>query len=87
MARLRNFDLNNQVGHGNNLLWHDNAGSQSTIMFLNDTDGNQYRANAAEVSNCIGSQEAFCIKKTNHEVVVKFIRGFADPDRNTILIS
>jgi hypothetical protein len=37
--------------------------------------------------NCVGSHERFYIKKTNHEVVIKFIRGFADPDRNIILIS
>lgn len=37
--------------------------------------------------NCVGSQEPFCIKTTDNQVVIKFIRGFADPDRNIILIS
>ena len=35
----------------------------------------------------IGSSEPFCIIKKNEEVIVTFIRGFADPDRNIILIS
>lgn len=37
--------------------------------------------------NCVGTGEPFCIKKKNNEVVVTFIRGFADPDRNIVLIS
>lgn len=35
----------------------------------------------------VGSQEPIFIRKRNDEVVVKFIRGFADPDRNIVLIS
>jgi len=41
----------------------------------------------ARLLNCVGSQEPFCIKKKNDEVVVTFIRGFADPDKNIVLIS
>jgi hypothetical protein len=41
----------------------------------------------ARLLNCVGSQEPFCIRKKNDEVVVTFIRGFADPDRNIVLIS
>jgi hypothetical protein len=37
--------------------------------------------------NCVNSHEPFCIKKKNDEVVVTYIRGFADPDRNIVLIS
>lgn len=37
--------------------------------------------------HCAGTGEPFCIKKKNDEVVVTFVRGFADPDRNIILIS
>ena len=36
---------------------------------------------------CVGCQEPFYIKKKNDEVVVTFIRGFADSDRNIVLIS
>jgi hypothetical protein len=36
---------------------------------------------------CAGSGEPFCIKKKNDEVVITFVRGFADTDRNIILIS
>jgi len=35
----------------------------------------------------VGSQEPIFIRKRNDEVVVKFIRGFADSDRNIVLIS
>ena len=37
--------------------------------------------------HCVGTGEAFCIKKKNDEVVVTFVRGFADNDRNIVLIS
>jgi hypothetical protein len=37
--------------------------------------------------SCAGTEEPFCIRKKNDEVVVTFVRGFADPDRNIILIS
>jgi hypothetical protein len=37
--------------------------------------------------HCTGTGEPFCITKKNDEVVVTFVRGFADPDRNIILIS
>jgi hypothetical protein len=37
--------------------------------------------------NCVGTHEPFCIKKKNNEVLVTFIRGFADQDRNIVLIS
>lgn len=37
--------------------------------------------------HCAGTGEPFCIRKKNDEVVVTFVRGFADPDRNIILIS
>lgn len=37
--------------------------------------------------HCTGTGEPFCIRKKNDEVVVTFVRGFADPDRNIILIS
>jgi hypothetical protein len=37
--------------------------------------------------NCVVAGEPFCIKKKNDEIVVTFVRGFADPDRNIILIS
>jgi hypothetical protein len=41
----------------------------------------------ATLLSCVGSQEPFYIKKKNDEVVVTFIRGFADPDKNIVLIS
>jgi hypothetical protein len=41
----------------------------------------------ALLSHCVGSREPFCIKKKNDEVVVTFIRGFADADQNIVLIS
>ena len=41
----------------------------------------------ARLLTCVGSQEPFCIKKKNDEVLVTFVRGFADPDRNIVLIS
>lgn len=41
----------------------------------------------ATLLNCVGSQKPFCIKKRNEETVVTFIRGFADSDRNIVLIS
>ncbi len=41
----------------------------------------------ARLLNCVGSQEPFYIRKKNDEIVVTFIRGFADPDRNIVLIS
>ncbi len=41
----------------------------------------------ARLINCVGSSEPFFIKKKNEEVVVTYIRGFADPDRNIVLIS
>jgi hypothetical protein len=41
----------------------------------------------ALLSHCIGSPEPFYIKKKNDEVVVTFIRGFADADQNIVLIS
>ncbi len=37
--------------------------------------------------HCVGTGEAFSIRKKNDEVVVTFVRGFADADRNIILIS
>ena len=37
--------------------------------------------------NCMGSREPYRIKKKNDEVVVTFIRGFADADQNIVLIS
>lgn len=41
----------------------------------------------ALLSHCVGSPVPFCIKKKNDEVVVTFIRGFADADQNIVLIS
>ena len=41
----------------------------------------------ALLSHCVGSPEPFYIKKKNDEVVVTFIRGFADADQNIVLIS
>ena len=41
----------------------------------------------AKLIGCVGSSEPFFIKKKNEEVVVTYIRGFADPDRNIVLIS
>ena len=41
----------------------------------------------ALLSHCIGSPEPFYIKKKNDEVLVTFIRGFADADQNIVLIS
>ena len=41
----------------------------------------------ATLSACVGSTEPFCIKKKDEEVLVTFIRGFADPERNIVLIS
>lgn len=41
----------------------------------------------AKLINCVGSAEPFFIRKNNDEVVVTYIRGFADPDRNIVLIS
>jgi hypothetical protein len=41
----------------------------------------------ATLTACVGSAEPFCIKKKDDEVLVTFIRGFADPDRNIVLIS
>jgi hypothetical protein len=37
--------------------------------------------------SCAGSDAPFCIKKKNDEVVVTYIRGFADPDCNIVLVS
>ena len=47
----------------------------------------QYDIMKALLSHCVGSPEPFCIKKKNNEVVVTFIRGFADADQNIVLIS
>ena len=41
----------------------------------------------ATLSNCVGSTEPFYIKKKDDKVIVTFIRGFADPDKNILLIS
>jgi len=41
----------------------------------------------ARLSDYVGSQKPFCIKKKNDEVLVTFIRGFADSDHNIVLIS
>lgn len=41
----------------------------------------------ARLINCVNTHEPFCIRKKNDEVVVTYIRGFADPDRNIVLIS
>ncbi|HZB12819.1 MAG TPA: hypothetical protein VE467_07325 [Chryseolinea sp.] len=41
----------------------------------------------ALLSHCVGSSEPFYIKKKNDEVLVTFIRGFADADQNIVLIS
>jgi hypothetical protein len=41
----------------------------------------------ARLINCIGSAEPFCIRKKNDEIVITYIRGFADPDRNIVLVS
>jgi hypothetical protein len=41
----------------------------------------------ARLINCVGSHEPFFILKNNNEVVVTYVRGFADPDRNIVLIS
>lgn len=41
----------------------------------------------AKLLTYVNSPEPFCIKKKNEEVVVTYIRGFADPDRNIVLIS
>ncbi len=37
--------------------------------------------------SCVGSDAPFCIKKKNDEILVTYIRGFADPDCNIVLIS
>jgi hypothetical protein len=37
--------------------------------------------------HCTGTGVPFYIRKKNDEVVITFVRGFADPDRNIILIS
>ena len=47
----------------------------------------QFDIMKALLSHCVGSPEPFYIKKKNDEVVVTFIRGFADADRNIVLIS
>ena len=47
----------------------------------------QYDIMKALLSSCVGSTEPFFIKKKNDEVVVTFIRGFADAERNIVLIS
>jgi len=47
----------------------------------------QYDIMKALLSHCVGSPEPFCIKKKNNEVVVTFIRGFADADQSIVLIS
>ena len=47
----------------------------------------QYDIMKALLSSCVGSKNPFYIKKKNDEVVVTFIRGFADPDHNIVLIS
>ena len=47
----------------------------------------QYDIMKALLSSCVGSQRPFYIKKKNDEVVVTFIRGFADAERNIVLIS
>jgi hypothetical protein len=47
----------------------------------------QYDIMKALLSHCVGSPAPFYIKKKNDEVVVTFIRGFADPDQNIVLIS
>jgi hypothetical protein len=47
----------------------------------------QYDIMKALLSSCVGSREPFYIKKKNDEVVVTFIRGFADAERNIVLIS
>jgi hypothetical protein len=41
----------------------------------------------ARLTSCVGSPEPIYIKKKNEEVVVTYIRGFADPDQNIVLIS
>jgi hypothetical protein len=41
----------------------------------------------ALLSHCVGSPEPFYIKKKSDEVVVTFIRGFADADQTIVLIS
>ena len=47
----------------------------------------QYDIMKALLSSCVGSKNPFYIKKKNDEAVVTFIRGFADPDQNIVLIS
>lgn len=41
----------------------------------------------AKLISCVGSAEPFSIRKNNNEVVVTYVRGFADADRNIVLIS
>lgn len=41
----------------------------------------------ARLSNYMGSQEPFCIRKKNDEMLISFIRGFADTDHNIVCIS
>ena len=69
--------------------WHDNdlrTGIQRNFIAVK----NVQRATdlmRATLSACVGSKNPFCIKKKDDEVLVTFIRGFADPDRNIVLIS
>ena len=41
----------------------------------------------ATLADYVGSHRPFCIKKKNDEMLVTFIRGFADSDHNIVLIS
>jgi len=41
----------------------------------------------ATLLGCVGSTEPFWIRQKNDEVVVSFIRGFADTEKNIVLIS
>jgi hypothetical protein len=49
--------------------------------------GNNIDKMRERLIHCASTKEAFCIKKKNEEMVVTFVRGFADTDRNIILIS